>query len=422
MNIHAVRRIDFWVGVPLCFLLTLVDKTLRLFSFKGDGKDIPNNILFIKPSEMGGIILSLPLLRRIQKDYPEAQMFFLTFESNKGLFDVLDVIPVKNVFTIRDDSVLATLLDTIKVLLKIRKIKADVVFDLEFFSRFTAIISYLTGAAKRVGFYRYTLEGLYRGNLLTHNIHYNSHLHISKTFLSMGQVIGQQRKTTPELLHNFTDEKIVLPQFIPTVEEKETMKDRLIRLGVVAKTRLFLVNPGEGRIPLREWPLDNFIILARKLLEDENSFIIIAGASDDAKKSEKFYHEVGNKRCIHLSGKTTLRELLTLSTMAEALITNDSGLAHLASFTPINQFVFFGPESPCVFSSLGDNTHVFYSNWPCSPCLSAYNHRNSACNDNRCLKAIDPQEVYKVISEKICPTSLKKFSRLSLPSSKTFRV
>jgi len=345
----------------------------------------------------------------MQRDYPTAEMFFLTFQCNQDLFDVLDAIPHKNVLTIRDHSVSIFLFDTIKVLLTIRKIKVDVVFDLEFFSRFTAIISYLTGATKRVGFYRYTLEGLYRGNLLTHNIPYNPQLHISKTFLAMAQVVGQPKKITPEFERDIGDDDITLPRFIPTLEEKEVMKNRLERLGITSNARLFIINPGEGRIPLREWPLENFVVLGRKLLEDENNYIVIAGASDETKKSERLYQELDHQRCLDWTGKTSLRELLTLFTMADTLITNDSGFAHLASLTPIPQFVLFGPESPRVFSSLSHHTHVFYSNWPCSPCLSAYNHRHSACKDNRCLKAIGAQEVYEVIAEKICPTSLKSF-------------
>ena len=165
---------------------------------------------------------------------------------------------------------------------------------------------------------------------------------------------------------------------------------------------MFLINPGEGRLPLREWPLDNFIILTRKILEDKNNCIILVGTDGCFHKAEKLLDETLQKeRCIDLSGKTSVLELLTIFTIADALITNDSGLAHLASLTKIQQFIFFGPESPRVFSPLGDNVDLFYSSFPCSPCLSAYNHRKSACHDNKCLQAIGPQEVYDTISGKM---------------------
>ena len=410
MTIPFIRSIDFWVGVPLCFLLTFVDSVLRLFSSHKRHEDIPKKILFIKPSEMGGIILSYPLFSRIQKEYPQAEMFFLTFKSNQSLFEVLGVIPTENILTIREDLFLSGVVDTVRAIFKIRRIKVDVVFDLEFFSRVSALIAYLTGAAKRIGFDRYTLEGLYRGDLFTHKLLYNPHIHISQVFLSMSQVVGQDRKTTPELMRNFSDHEIVLPQFSPTKEEAEIMKNRLAELGIDSRTKLFLMNPGEGRIPLREWPLDHFITLARKLLEDQNHYMIMTGASDSAEKSTRLFHALDHKRCIDLIGKTTIRELLTLFHMADVLIANDSGLAHLASLTQIKQFILFGPESPRVFSPLGENIHVFYSNLPCSPCLSAYNHRRSDCTHNRCLKGISPEEVHSIILKKVPQRSLFKNS------------
>ena len=395
-----MRRIDVGFGVPLCFFFTVIDRILKLFFPVPQGTTPPRKVLFIKLSEMGAIILSDPLLRRVQKDYPKAEIFFLTFKSNKDLFGILGVVPSEHVLTIRDDAVLVAVWDTIKALVAIRRLKADMVIDLEFFSRFTAIVSYLAGAKNRAGFYRYTMEGLYRGDLLTHRIPYNPHLHISEMFLSIGQLVGQPAKMTPELASYVKEGEISLPRFVPAPEESEMMKKRLAVLDIPEDARVLLINPGEGRIPLREWPLENYMVLARKFLEDEKNYLIIAGASE-AQRLEEFHREIGNNRCIHLSGKTSLRELLTLLTMTEAVITNDSGLAHLAALTSIRQFVFFGPESPRIFSPLSDKVHVFYSNLPCSPCLSAYNHRNSVCKNNLCLKTINPDDVWRVIAGKI---------------------
>jgi len=278
----------------------------------------------------------------------------------------------------------------------------DVAFDLEFFSRFTAIMSYLSGATQRIGFYRYTHEGLYRGHLLTHNILYNSRLHVSRSFLSMNQSLDQPRKNIPQFEESLSERDLDLPQFSPTVEQTELMNNRLNELGVERGARLFLMNPGEGRIPLREWPLDHFIALSRKLLKQKDIYIILVGAAESSEKTEQLLlEELDEHRCIDLNGKTSTEELLTIFTMAEALIANDSGLAHIASLTQLKQFILFGPESPRIFSPLGDRIYVLYSNYLCSPCLSAYNHRTSACTSNRCLQLISPREVYDLLSEKI---------------------
>jgi len=79
--------------------------------------------------------------------------------------------------------------------------------------------------------------------------------------------------------------------------------------------------------------------------------------------------------------------------MSAALIANDCGIAHLASLTAIKQFIFFGPETPKVFSPLSKDLHIFYDRLICSPCLSAFNHRTSFCQNNICLQKIGPDEV-----------------------------
>ena len=350
---------------------------------------------------MGGIILSYPLVRRVQEEYPDAKMFFLTFASNKSLLEVLKMVPAQNIVIIDDKSPYAFIQDAVSALQRIRKERIDVCFDLEFFSRFTAILSYLSGAAKRIGFYRYTLEGLYRGNLLTHNILYNPHLHMSQMFLCLGQDLEIHGKVTPELERVPEAIAASAPRFIPTQRQKEEMRDRLKGLGVRADARILFVNPGEGRLPLREWPWNNFVVLVRNLLELENHYILIVGTSGCSGRLRQFDNELKHERCINLSGKTSILELLTFLTMGAALIANDSGLVHLASLTSIQQFIFFGPESPRVFAPLGDHAHIFYSGFSCSPCFSAYNHRRSVCKDNRCLKVITPDEAYNVISKKI---------------------
>jgi len=162
---------------------------------------------------------------------------------------------------------------------------------------------------------------------------------------------------------------------------------------------MILMNPGEGRIVLREWPAENFIALGQKLLEWEDVIIIAVGASDCQKKAEEMrFGRFSNGKFINLAGKTTIEELMVLFSISECLIANDCGLAHLASLTPIKQYILFGPESPRVFSPLGNNIRTFYSELTCSPCLSAYNHRTSICNNNKCLQLFDPQNIYDVIS------------------------
>jgi ADP-heptose:LPS heptosyltransferase len=86
--------------------------------------------------------------------------------------------------------------------------------------------------------------------------------------------------------------------------------------------------------------------------------------------------------------------LLAIFHRASLLITNDGGPGQFAALTPLQTMVFFGPETPALYSPLAPNIHCLYSSLSCSPCLTAYNHRNSPCDgDNQCLKQIGTEQV-----------------------------
>jgi ADP-heptose:LPS heptosyltransferase len=212
-------------------------------------------------------------------------------------------------------------------------------------------------------------------------------------------VVKLDRKTTPELKMKIEDNEIIIPKYISSKESIDQIWERLGKLGVARQARLFLLNPGDGIIPMREWPLQNYINLTRWLLEDNRNYIIIIGTGGVSRKAAQLALEVNNRRCLDLTNQTLLSEVMALYNTAEALIANDCGLAHIASLTPIKKFVIFGPESPQVYKPLGENTWIIYANLSCSPCLSTFNHRNSACRDNQCLKLIEADEVYELIKK-----------------------
>lgn len=391
MKIKSIRQLDYWAGVPLCFLLSVWES----FSSKAPRKEIPvKKIAFIKLPELGAIVLAYPLLRQMKRKYPSAEIFFVTLGRNRGVFDLLDgIVPPENILTIREDSPAQMLSDGWAALQRLRREKIDFLFDLEFFSRLTSVFSYLTGARMRVGFHPYTYEGLYRGNLLTHKIQYNPLSHVARTYLSMAQAADLPSKTTPEMQAPVDEKALVFPKHVSSDEPKRRLLDKLKAAGIDAGSKLFLVNAGEGVLPLREWPLDYFIELSRRLLDEKDARIVLIGTEGASQKADDLLRAVNDKRCASLVQQTSLDELMELFGIAEALISNDCGLAHLAMLSPVKKFILFGPESPQVFGPLGTNTWLFYSNWPCSPCLSAFNNRLSDCADNRCLKAIPPADV-----------------------------
>ena len=59
-----MRAIDFWVGIPLCFLLTQIDRMLRVLGLRRSPEGRPKNIMFVQLDEMGTMVVAYPTLAK----------------------------------------------------------------------------------------------------------------------------------------------------------------------------------------------------------------------------------------------------------------------------------------------------------------------------------------------------------------------
>jgi len=83
-----------------------------------------------------------------------------------------------------------------------------------------------------------------------------------------------------------------------------------------------------------------------------------------------------------------------LYTLSELLITNDSGPAHFAALTPASVLTLFGPETPSLFGAPTPRSTSLWLGLACSPCVNAYNNRQSPCRNNRCMQGITVERVF----------------------------
>jgi ADP-heptose:LPS heptosyltransferase len=401
MNADFMRFIDRRLGIPICFVLSLVHGLRKILSKPKIVKK-PNKFLFIELSEMGSILLAYSLFKKTKEFFPDAELYFLTFKENRQAVDILDIIPEKNVMTINSRNFFSLLRTTISTLWKLRREKISISIDMELFARFTAILSYLSRAKNRVGYFRYHNEGLYRGNFQTHNVLLNPHLHMAHNLLNLIYAVSSSPEDVPLSKTQVVEKDLIIPK---RGIEKNARNMLLKKLedeneNITKAKKIILLNPNASDIvPLRRWPLENYKELAKLLLEHEGVYIIITGVESERKDVDIICDAISPERCINFAGKTSFFELIDLYNLADVLITNDSGPVHFSSMTDIKAFAFFGPETPKLYGPLGKNCRLFYSNYACSPCVSAFNHRKSPCRDNKCLKAISVMEVYNEVKQ-----------------------
>jgi len=399
MTPDFMRLVDKWLGIPLCLVFSAVQRLLRPFARKNSPEEI-RKILIVQISERGAVILGYSALCKLKELFPGAELSYVIFEEMKESITLLGNIPESSIFTISSRSLTAFFLSTLKMISAVRRKKIDAVLDFELFSRLSAIISYFCGASIRAGFNKFHMEGLYRGSLHTHRVSYNHLKHISFNFLSLAYALQEDPGAIPLTKVKARAEDIQIPRMVSTAEEQERMLAKLKKIcpDIDRRQTILLINPnGSDLLPLRRWPMENYIELSRKLLVHPSVYIVITGSRPEKKDATLICDALRSRRCINLAGETTFRELIDLYTIAHLLVSNDSGPPNLASLTAIKTLVFFGPETPSCYKPLGDHIEVLYADFLCSPCVSAYNHRKSACRDNRCLKAIAVDEVVKKI-------------------------
>ena len=116
-----MRAIDFWVGVPLTFLLTILLRIQRFVNLAAVPSDRPRHILFIQLAEMGTMVVAYPALRKAQQLFPDATLHFLCFEQIRPSVEVLGIIPPENIITIDASSLVTLVRDTLNVILKFQE-------------------------------------------------------------------------------------------------------------------------------------------------------------------------------------------------------------------------------------------------------------------------------------------------------------
>ena len=405
ISVNTMRAIDHWVGVPLCAiaspLVALMDAVKNIFS---RSPEVPKKLLFIELSEMGSAILVDPAMRNAQAR--GAELFFLIFKSNRASLTLLNTVKPENIFTIDSSSLGGLIKDTLRFLLIARRHRIDTVIDLELFSRFTALLTGLCGARRRVGYHIFHGEGLWRGFMLTRKVHYNPHIHITKNFLSLIHAAFAKQIEVPFSKIQILDSEVRLEQAVidPVALEKVRVRiEKLVKEAgityVHGKNRLILVNPNASDLlPQRRWAQQRFSELIQGVHQQYPSdLILITGSPAELAYVEKVRVVANIKNALNFAGQVSFAELPPLYTLSDVMVTNDSGPGHFSAVTPLRTVVLFGPETPALYGSIG-NSIAITANLACSPCVSAANHRKTPCQDNVCMQAITVAQVLDKVS------------------------
>ncbi|MGC8854386.1 MAG: lipopolysaccharide heptosyltransferase II [Halothiobacillaceae bacterium] len=178
------------------------------------------------------------------------------------------------------------------------------------------------------------------------------------------------------------------PYFKPHLTTDPENQRRLIRtLGLRIEAPIIAFMPGAEYGPAKQWPPEYFAQLARELIA-QGKHIWVLGSAKDAPIGEHIAQQAG-PGAINLCGRTQLTDAIDLLALAQACVTNDSGLMHIAAALDIPSVALFGSSSPAHTPPLSDQAKVLYLDLTCSPCFK----RVCPLGHTRCLREILPERV-----------------------------
>jgi len=401
MKTVTIRLLDKYLGIPLCFFLTLCRRIAETFR-KRVPKGSPQKILFVKLIEQGSTVLAYSAIKKAEGKVGRENIYFLVFRENKPILEILNLVSPDNIIEINPKNPITFIITYLRALLKARRLKLDALLDMESFSRGTAVLSYLTGAAMRIGYHPFGAS-CYMGDLYTHRMAHNPYLHTRTAFLTLVEALDHAPPPKGPMAFVIPRDDYGIPRFNASSHEKRNII-RVIkeRKGSEPGKPIIILNPQPGDlIPERRWPPDKYVSLGNMIARGYPQATIVVTGTNKSAELEELSKEI--KGAVSLAGMTDLKKLLALYIVSDLLITSDSGAAHFASITPIRALVFFGPETPFLYGTIPAGHEVIKADYCCSPCIRVYNQRKAFCAEALCLRNIGVERVFERVKSIIPP-------------------
>ena len=180
----------------------------------------------------------------------------------------------------------------------------------------------------------------------------------------------------------------------PRLDVSDTQRQTtLLKFGLQLDKPVAVFSPGAEFGPAKRWPIPYFAEISQRLVQHGFSVWII-GSRNDSETADKII-ALGNAHCLNLCGKTDLAEAITLLSCAELVVSNDSGLMHLAAALDKPMIALFGSTSPRFTPPLSAKAQVAKLDLKCSPCFK----RECPLGHFNCMMKLTPDIVWKQIEQ-----------------------
>jgi heptosyltransferase-1 len=352
-------------------------------------------ILLIKLSALGDVVQTIPVLNKLRRRYPAAQLDWLTtpaiaelLRHNPAISNVIEFFREEWSAPWR----LAPFVSSARLAATLKRTQYDLVLDLQGQLR-SAVFARLSGAPVRIGFdkpradmwtasprkfppetRKHAWQGAREGSWLAYTDHIavpSIDVHAVDRYLGVGAMLGLDDGA---------------PDFsFPIPQEAHARIDALLDYYEIAKAKVVAMAPGTIW-ETKEWRPDGFAAVARHFLQNGFAVTLIGSERERPVCDAVAAAAPGT---INLAGETTLSELAALLARAAICISNDSGPMHLAVALGRPVVSIFGPTDPVWAGPYRRDGAVLRVDLPCSPC---YLRLLSRCaHDHDCMRQVSAE-------------------------------
>ena len=323
-------------------------------------------VLVIGPSWVGDMILAQSLFKLLKQQHPEMQIDVAAPAWTLPLLQRMPEVRTGIALPFKHGSLDLRTRIRIGRELKDKRYDQAILLTNSFKS---AITPFFAGIPKRTGY-----KGELRYGLLN-DIRPLDKALLPKTvdrFVALGLDPGQPNPP-------------VLPE-PALVASRENALAALSRLGHAApQSPVLALCPGAEYGPAKRWPAEYFAETAQWAL-DQGWQVWLFGSGKDVDVTQQINRLTGH-RCLDLGGKTALGEAIDLMALARAVVTNDSGLMHVAAALGLPQLSLFGSSDPHHTPPMSTKADILYLGISCSPCFQ----RECPLGHFKCMRDMKPE-------------------------------
>lgn len=377
--------LDQYLGGFIIFLVTL---GARFHRRKPVVAEKPCCVAVGKFFGLGSIIESLALLKEIKETYSQCAVLFVSFAGNQDLLKLLKVVDAY--FVIRPDNIFIFVWDTLRCLFWLRRRQPQAFLNLEFFSRFGALMAYFSGAPRRIGFHTTSLRR--RGALLTHRVHLIAQRHIrynwytffhALSLMPAADGIVKVNGQTPPL----PNAGEVLTLGAGARAELDEVKKKQ---GVNRPYIVFSPSCSAAERHLRSWPKQHWQSLVRMINQNFAFDLLATGPAEE----RFFIDEIFGPSVRNMAGALGFEAFLLLLKEARLVISLDSGPTHFADLFGTPVIALFGPDTPVFYGLHNRHSRNISLEISCSPCYNILEGKFTGCQDNICMQHLLPERVF----------------------------